>query len=159
MLDEGKSLRQPVVDFDICLAVQNMLKLPESIGQTYELGGTHQYTNKELIEFLSNVMCHRPRYISYSYEDMMKLHLSPNWNFEKAVNWLIARPDYSAELRTDIVVKKRDNIKTFEDLYITPVSTHQIVRDIGQYILQRVVPEREFRRDFDENNADDDGHL
>ena len=136
-----------------------MLRLPESIGQTYELGSLHQYTSKELMEYLSNVMNHRPRYISYSYEDFMKLHLSPNWNFEKAVNWLIARPDFLAEMRTDIVVNKRNNIKTFEDLFITPVAPHSTLKDMGQYLVDRLVPERFYRRNFDELDADDDGHI
>lgn len=159
MLDNGKCLRQPVLDHDICTAVRNMLQLPESRGQIYELGGLHQYNMKELLEFVSNVMSHRPRYISYSYEDFMKLHLSPNWNFEKSVNWLVARPDYLAELRTDIIVKKKEGIKTFEDLHITPVATHQILTDIGQWLNQRIAVEKEHRRDHNENNADDDGHM
>lgn len=159
MLDHGRTKRQPVLDLDVCVAVRNMLQLSESKGQIYELGGSHEYSLKELFEFLSNVMSHRPRYINYSYEDFMKLHLSPNWNFEKVINWLISRPDYLAELRTDILAKKRDGVKTFEDLHISPVATHQILTDLGQWIVERQNVEKEDRRDHDENYLDDDGHM
>ena len=158
LLDDGKCLRQPVQDIDIAIAIENILQLDNSMGQTYELGGLHRYTLKELLEFLSNSMNHRPRYISYSYEDFMKLNLSPNFNFEKTTNWLIARPDYSCEFRTDIVVNKRDGVKTFEDLSIIPVATHHILNDIGNWIMDRLTVEREFLRNKDEQDTNDDAH-
>jgi hypothetical protein len=131
----------------------------ESKGQIYELGGSHKYTIRELMEFLANQLCHRPRYINYSYEDLMKLHLSPNFNFEKAINWLVARPDYSAEQMVDICVNKKDGVKTFEDLFITPLSTFHYLNDIANWLPERVpVETREFRN-HDEFDADDDGHA
>jgi len=159
LLDDGRCIRQPVLDWDISQAVFNILQLNDSIGQTYELGGTHSYTMRELMEFFSNSLRHRPRYVSVSYEEFMKTTLSPNWNFEKAINWLITRPDYSAELRTDIVVNKRDGVKTFEDLYITPVATHHVLSDFGNWYTDRLNIENHTTRDHDEYDADDDAHI
>ena len=85
------------------------MQLDDSVGETYELGSVHQYTMKELMEYFSNCLNHRPRFVPVTFEDLMKLNLAPNFHFEKQVNWLLARPDLSAELRTDIVVNKRDN--------------------------------------------------
>jgi nucleoside-diphosphate-sugar epimerase len=159
LLDDGKYLRQPVLDWDISQAVYNILQLNNSIGQTYELGGNHKYTMKELLEFFSNSLRHRPRFVPVTYEDFMKLSLSPNWNFEKATNWLIARPDYSAELRTDITVNKRDGVKTFEDLFITPVATHHVLTDFGNWYMERLNVESAKTRNHDEFDVDDDAHL
>jgi len=159
LMDDGQCLRQPVLDDDIVLAIFNMLQLENSVGSTYELGGIHKYNMKELLEFFSNTMNHRPRFINYSFEDFMKLNLSPNMNFEKAVNWLIARPDYSSELRTDIVVNKRDEVKTFEDLHIIPVATHHVLNDLGQWMLERTNVESSAVRSHDEHDANDDANV
>lgn len=83
LIDGGKAKRQPVVDNDIVLAVNRIMQMEESKGQIYELGGSHVYTFKELMEFIGNNLNRRPFYIDYSYEDFMKLYLSPNSNWEK----------------------------------------------------------------------------
>lgn len=142
LLDEGKAKRAPVTDHDVCLAVLNALSLETCKGQIYELGATYSYTLKELYEHFANAMSHRPKYISYSFEDFMKLHLGPNSNFEKSINWLISRPDYLSELQHDIVVKKRDGIKTFEDLHITPVAPHHFILDLSNWMLEKLVIQR-----------------
>lgn len=141
-MDEGKAKRAPVTDHDVCLAVLNALSLENSKGQIYELGATNSYTIKELYEYFGNALSHRPKYISYSFEDFMKLHLGPNSNFEKSVNWLIARPDYLSELRYDIVAKKRDGVKTFEDLFITPVAPHHFLLDLSNWMIEKLVTDK-----------------
>lgn len=114
---------------------------------------------KEIMEYMSNVMNHRPRFIPMSYEEFMRITLGPNiGNFEKAIHWLVMRPDVSSELRTDIIVNKRDGIKTFEDLYINPVSMHHILNDYGNWMVERLVTENKDYRNLDERDADDDGH-
>lgn len=142
LLDEGKAKRAPVTDHDVCLAVLNALSLESSKGQIYELGATNSYTLKELYEYFGNAMSHRPKYISHSFEDFMKLHLGPNSNFEKSINWLVARPDYLSELRYDIVAKKRDGVKTFEDLFITPVAPHHFILDLSNWMLEKMVVDK-----------------
>jgi NADH dehydrogenase (ubiquinone) 1 alpha subcomplex subunit 9 len=49
---EGKV--QPVFVNDVALAVLNSLKMEESIGQTYDLGGPHTYTYEEIYEQFFN---------------------------------------------------------------------------------------------------------
>lgn len=39
---------------DVGLAVLNALKLPETVGKTYELGGPFVYTRKEIYEIICN---------------------------------------------------------------------------------------------------------
>jgi hypothetical protein len=159
LLNEGRSYRQPIIDMDIVSAIHNIISLNESKGQIYELGGPHKYTIKELMEYLANALTHRPRYINYSYEDFMKLHLSPNLNFEKAIQWIWARPDYAAEQSVDLVINKREGIKTLEDLYITPLAPHHYLNDMANYIPERVNAESGDYRNYDEYDADDDGHA
>jgi hypothetical protein len=89
----------------------------------------------------------------------MKLHLSPNMNFEKAIHWLLARPDYCAEQGVDLVVNKRDGVKTLEDLYITPLAAHFYLNDIANFLPDRMNPETAAVRNYDEFDADDDGHA
>ena len=82
MLEGGNCLRQPVIDYDICLAIHNALQLEESKGAIYELGGPHNYRIKKLMEYLANVLNHRPKYINISYDACMKIVLAPNSYFE-----------------------------------------------------------------------------
>jgi hypothetical protein len=157
--DEGRAYRQPVIDHDITQAIHNIIQLSESKGQIYELGGSHKYTIRELMEYLSNQLCHRPRYINYTYEDNMKLHLSPNYNFEKAINWLVARPDYAAEQMVDIVINKRNGVKTFEDLFITPLSAFYWLNDLANWMPERLPVESRDFRNHDEFDVDDESHA
>ena len=55
LIDDGKSLRQPVQDLDIGVGLHNMLQL-DTRGQIYELGGSNTYSIKELLEFYGNVV-------------------------------------------------------------------------------------------------------
>lgn len=82
MVEGGNCLRQPVIDYDVCLAVHNMLQLEESKGAIYELGGPHNYTLKELMEYIANVLNHRPVFIPMTYDECMKIVYAPNAFFE-----------------------------------------------------------------------------
>lgn len=157
-MDDGKVKRAPITDYDVCQAVTNALTLESTKGQIFELGSKHTYTMKELLEFFSNAMNHRPKYISYSFEEFMKLHLSPNLNHEKLTNWMLARPDYLAELRHDIIAKKRDGVKTFEDLYITPTAPHHFIVDVANFMIEKLVVDKEITRDHDEHDANWESH-
>lgn len=86
MIDRGRAKRQPCIDNDIALAIINILKLDESRGQTYELGGPHVYSLKELFEFLANNLNQRHVYVNYTYDDFMRMNLSPNSNWEVLKN-------------------------------------------------------------------------
>lgn len=50
-LIEGQNGKvQPVFVNDVVTAMHNALKMDESIGQTYDLGGPHTYTMYEMYE-------------------------------------------------------------------------------------------------------------
>lgn len=158
LLDDGKAKRAPVTDHDVSLAVLNALSLESTKGQIFELGSNHSYSLKELMEYFSNGMSHRPKFVSYSFEDFMKLHIGPNFNFEKSLNWLISRPDYLSELRYDIVPTKAAGVKTFEDLHITPTAPHHFILDLANWMLEKLVLEKDMVRDHDEHDANWEGH-
>lgn len=140
------------------MAVHNMVLLEDSKGSTYELGSTHSYTTKELLEFIANNLNHRPNFVKYSYEDFMKLYMAPKYTHDKG-HWFICRPDYVAEMGSDIVAKKRDGIKTFEDLYISPSSPHHWLADWCSWMTEKRAIERYTERTNDEWDADDELHY
>lgn len=51
---------QPVFVNDICLAMLNCLKMEETIGQTYDLGGPHTYTYNEIYEQFFHLCAIKP---------------------------------------------------------------------------------------------------
>jgi NADH dehydrogenase (ubiquinone) 1 alpha subcomplex subunit 9 len=58
---------QPVFVNDIALAILNCIKMEETIGQTYELGGPHIYTYNEIYEMFFNICNIKP------YSNVLKL--------------------------------------------------------------------------------------
>ena len=48
--------RQPLHVYDLSQCVLNALKLSETAGRTYELGGPHVMTRKECYEIMFNIM-------------------------------------------------------------------------------------------------------
>ena len=51
---------QPVFVNDVALAIFNCLKMEETIGQSYDLGGPHTYTYEELYQEFFNVTLMKP---------------------------------------------------------------------------------------------------
>jgi NADH dehydrogenase (ubiquinone) 1 alpha subcomplex subunit 9 len=49
------ALVQPVYVTDVALAIMNCLKMEETIGQTYDLGGPHTYTYQEIYEMFFDI--------------------------------------------------------------------------------------------------------
>ena len=58
---------QPVFCNDVALAVLNCLKMEETIGQTYDLGGPHTYTYEEIYEMFFSITEIKP------YTNLVKL--------------------------------------------------------------------------------------
>ncbi|MCB2082088.1 MAG: complex I NDUFA9 subunit family protein, partial [Rickettsiales bacterium] len=52
LIGGGKTRFQPVYAGDVAEAVRRCLTKPATIGQTYELGGLHIYTFRELLEYI-----------------------------------------------------------------------------------------------------------
>ena len=68
------------------------------------------------------------------------------------------RPDYLAECRTDLIAKKREGIKTFEDLHIMPLSAQHYLNDYAQFMTQRINIDSENVQDLDEKDANDEAN-
>lgn len=158
LIDGGKALRQPICETDINQAIMNILDTQDSIGQTYELGGSQVYSLKELFEYFANNLKHRFTFIDFSYDDFMRMYLSPNTNWEKAAHWLLIRPDYLTMQRVDNIITKKKGIKTIEDLNILPLATHHYLADVSNWLLEKAAPETMSRLSLEEMEADDEGH-
>ena len=58
--DDLSAKKQPVNCRDVAIAVMNALKMEESKGRTYELGGPHVLSMKEVYEIIANAMKVKP---------------------------------------------------------------------------------------------------
>lgn len=127
-VDGANALTQPVFGGDISLAVQNCLKMDETIGQTYELGGPHVYTYNELYEIYYSTSIIRPYVIPIKLETLWEWAHSPQLSsiYRYAGKYWMY-PEFLCEESVDVVVDK--NAKTFEDLYVKPISFGQKVKD------------------------------
>jgi hypothetical protein len=57
----------------------------------------------------------------------------------------------------DIVIKPREEIKTFQDLHIMPLSFQHWMNDYGQFFVERMQLDSKFVMDHDEmDNNDED---
>lgn len=158
LVDNGQALRQPIVGSDINLVLDNIIRDPETKGQTYEIGGPHVYTLKELFEFFANNLQRRVTYSNYSYDDLMRIYLSPNCSWEKGAYWYLIRPDYLTKARTNNIITKKEGIKTIEDLNILPLSIHHYLTEVSNYTVEKVAPENARALSYEEIAADDEGH-
>lgn len=60
VFDDCSTKKQPIRDNDVAKCVLNALKLEESKGKTYELGGPHAFSMLEIYEIIFNTMRIRP---------------------------------------------------------------------------------------------------
>ena len=158
LIDGGKAKRQPVTKFDIVKGVEKIIADDMTKGQIYEMGGGSVYTLKELYEFMGNNLNYRPFYNDYSYDDLMRMYLGPNSNWEKSAHYFIIRPDCLTTQRMDNIIKPKEGIKTFDDLDILPGSIHHYIADICNWLLQKQATTNLATRDWAEIDADDEGH-
>ena len=119
---------QPVFVNDVALAVLNCLKMEETKGQTYELGGPHTYTYEEIYEQFFNQTGIKPYTAVYKLEDAYEYYHYKWWqSFYRQLfrTWLY--PEFMTAEAQDLVVSP--HAKTFADLYIKPVSFGQKVQE------------------------------
>lgn len=69
--DDSTTKKQPIKENDVAKAVLNALKLEETKGKTYELGGPHVLSMLEIYEIMFNIMRVRPK-IAYLNPEPMK---------------------------------------------------------------------------------------
>lgn len=119
---------QPVFANDVALAVLNCLKMEETIGQTYDLGGPHTYTYEELYEQMFNQAGIKPYTSLVKLEHAFEYYHYKWWQSfwrQHFRTWLY--PEFMTVEAQDLVVNP-DN-KGFADLYIKPVSFGQKVQE------------------------------
>ncbi len=115
-----KAKKQAVCDLDIAQGVLNAIKIRESAGKTYELGGPNVYTMVELLELFQNVLEFPFRAIKIPdniYLSIAKVFRNKFINRERMI-----------KERIDMVVS--DNALTFKDLMIEPASIVPRVKEI-----------------------------
>lgn len=124
---------QPVFVNDVALAIYNCLKMEETQGQTYELGGPHVYTYEDIYEQFFNLTEIKPYSVSVPYEQAIEYKQYPWWvsPYKKLLRtWLT--PEFMTVEAQNLVVNQ-DN-KGFNDLHITPISfghkSHELVQEI-----------------------------
>jgi len=115
---------QPVFSDDVAQAVINSLKMEESIGQTYDLGGPHVYTYLEMYEMFANICQIKPYSAVYPLERFYEEWHKNKWtSFWKNTVRYHMTPEFIGHEGTEIVCDP--NVKGFEDLHIKPVSFGQ----------------------------------
>jgi NADH dehydrogenase (ubiquinone) 1 alpha subcomplex subunit 9 len=116
------ALRQPITDDDVGKVVLNVIKLRESMGQTYEIGGPHVYTTKELFEIMMNILQKPLTFAKINKSLALKLSLIKSWQY---FNY-----DDIIKSDVDLIVQKRDGLKTVEDLLFKPASVIPTLEDL-----------------------------
>ena len=72
VIDGATEKRQPIHYHDLGLCVINALKMPETAGKTFEIGGPQVYTQKEICEIIYNKMGFPPILKSIPYKKAHK---------------------------------------------------------------------------------------
>lgn len=123
--------RQPIMVSDVANCVLSALKMPETAGQIFELGGPHVYTLKEIHDVMVNVL-RRPTYYVKMNKDLM-LAISKYISYEQFNRDDIIKQDI------DMVVTGRPGLKGIQDLFYKPVSVIPAIEfEVGHY---REVPD------------------
>ncbi|XP_051912496.1 NADH dehydrogenase [ubiquinone] 1 alpha subcomplex subunit 9, mitochondrial-like [Hippocampus zosterae] len=68
-----QAVKQPIEVRDVAQAVKNVLRLEESKGKTYYLGGPYQHTMKEIIEIMYNYYYQEPMPLNFPKELATKI--------------------------------------------------------------------------------------
>ena len=118
---------------DVALAVLNCLKMEETIGQTYELGGPHTYNYNEIYEMFFNISNIKPYSSVVKLEDAYEYyhyHWAQSFYRQLFRTWLY--PEFMTVESQDLIVNPQN--KSFADLHITPVSfgqkAHEYIADV-----------------------------
>lgn len=135
-IEGANGLVQPVFFNDIALATLNALKMDESAGQAYELGGPHVYSWDEIYEQFYAITGIKPYIVPLKLENVMEWAHSPKLSSHyryMGKYWMY--PEFLLNESIDITTNPDE--KSFEDLHIKPasfaVNAKQYVNDILWY--------------------------
>lgn len=132
-IEGANGLVQPVNSYDITLAVINALKMDDSAGQVYELGGPHVYNWDEIYEQFHAVTGVKPYIIPLKLETVMEWAHSPKLSSHyRYIGKYWMYPEFLLNESIDITTNPDE--KSFEDLYVKPsafgINVKQYVNDI-----------------------------
>ena len=121
---------QPVYVTDVALAIMNCLKMEETIGQTYDLGGPHTYTYQEIYEMFFDITQIKPYTATVKLEDAYEYyHYGWYQSFYRQMfrTWL--NPEFMTIESQELICNPQN--KGFADLHIKPISfgakAHELV--------------------------------
>jgi NADH dehydrogenase (ubiquinone) 1 alpha subcomplex subunit 9 len=106
----------------------NCLKMEETIGQSYDLGGPHIYTYEEIYEQFFNQTGIKPYTSVVKLEDVYDYYHYKFWqSFYRQMfrSWLY--PEFMTVEGQDLICNPAN--KGFEDLHIKPISFGQKVQE------------------------------
>lgn len=137
---------QPVYCADVALAVMNCLKMDETIGQSYDLGGPHTYTYQEIYEMFFDITQIKPYTSLVKLEDAYQYYHYKWWqSFYRQFFRVWLYPEFMTVESQDLVVNPEN--KGFADLHIKPISfgakAHELVNDIYWLYNAHEVTKRE----------------
>ena len=116
----GGTRMQPVFVGDVATAITSILGNPESVGKTYELGGPHAYSFKQLMELLlketgrSRILVPVPFGLASFWA----------WFLEKLPSPLLTR-DQVTSLKSDNIISGK--YPGFKELGITPMAAEAVL--------------------------------
>ena len=124
---------QPVFANDVALAIINCLKMEETIGQSYDLGGPHTYTYQEIYEMFFDITQIKPYSTVVKLEDVYEMY-HRKWfqSFYRQLFRTWMYPEFITLEAQELLVNPAN--KGFADLHIKPVSfgpkAHEFVNEI-----------------------------
>ena len=124
---------QPTFHNDVALAIVNALKMDETIGQTYDLGGPHTYTYEEIYEQFFNLTEIKPYTVTVPFEEaiMYKNYSLLTSPYRKLFRYWLT-PEFMTQEAQNLTCNP--DAKGFSDLNITPISfghkAHELVQEI-----------------------------
>lgn len=124
VVDGADATVAPVFANDVALACMNALKMDETIGQSYDLGGPTEYDYNEIFELFANLCNINPYSQVVKLEEVFDMYHKP-WYAS------VYRQLFRQYLKPDIMMneffesKVNPANKGFEDLHIKPVSFGQ----------------------------------
>ena len=137
---------QPVFVNDVALAIFNCLKMEETIGKTYELGGPHTYSYHDIYHMFFDICQIKPYVGMVKLEDAYYYHHMKWWqSFYRQMfrTWL--NPEFMTIESQNLVT--RPGSLGFEDLHIKPISfgakAHELVNDVYWLYNAHTVTKRE----------------
>lgn len=133
-IEGANGLVQSVHFTDVALAVQNAIKMDESVGQAYDLGGPHVYHWDEIYEQFYAITGVKPYIVPLKMETVMEWAQSPQGtSFYNYMGKYWMYPEFMINETIDITTNPDE--KSFADLNIKPISFASVAKTYVNDIL------------------------